>query len=52
VLPNGQGQRGRARKRELEGLEEQVEMQPEIIRLPLGRLPAQAHTLRSQLWLS
>lgn len=44
MLPNGQGQRGRAEKRELEGLEERVEMQSEIISVPLGRLPAHAHT--------
>ena len=47
VHPNGQGQRGRAEKRELEGLEERVEMQSEIISVPLGRLPARAHTPQS-----
>jgi len=45
--PNGQGQGGRAEKRELEGLEERVEMQAEIIGVPLGRLPAHARTPRS-----
>lgn len=44
VHPNGQGQRGRAEKHELERLEERVEMQSEIIHVPLGRLPAHAHT--------
>lgn len=45
VHPNGQGQRGRAGKHELE---ERVAMQPEIISVPLGRFPAHAHTPQSQ----
>lgn len=46
--PHGQGRRGRAEARELEGVEERVEVQPEIIGAPqAGHLRARPPAPRS-----